>query len=99
MNVGLLVGRLFLALIGVLFIVFGLIVKQPCDLDAVYLSCRLTGTIWDWVGTIGFLGSLLVMGGAFKFINKSLSAPNSLDTKLVALMVLAVGSIVLLWNA
>lgn len=56
--------RGILALVGLSFIAYGLFLRQPCDpIDAVFLNCRLTGTIGDYIGVLLFGGGMFVMSG------------------------------------
>lgn len=55
--------RGILALVGLAFIVYGLFTHQPCDIDGVFLNCRLTGTIADYIGVLLFGGGMFVMSG------------------------------------
>lgn len=58
-------GVHILALVfGVIVIVYGLIIKQPCDMDKIYLWCRLHPfQIQDIIGLIFFLGGTVGASG------------------------------------
>jgi hypothetical protein len=62
-QIHLIILRGILALVGLAFIVYGLFTHQPCDIDGVFLNCRLTGTIADYIGVILFGGGMFVMSG------------------------------------
>lgn len=91
------IGRVILSAVVVLFVLFGFIFKQPCDIDKIYLSCRLTGTIADWIGSIGFLASVVWLSGIMKGFAHLQSPPGSTSGNLIAFAVAAI-SVLLFWN-
>lgn len=91
------ISRAILLVIAVLFILFGLVIKQPCDIDNIYLSCRLTGSIADWIGSIGFLASVVWLSGIMKGFAHLQSPPGSTSGNLIAFAVAAI-SVLLFWN-
>ncbi len=96
-RVGMWVARIACLVIAIVFILFGLVFKQPCDIDAIYLSCRLTGSFGDWLGCIMFFGGLVLMSGIVPSTRDWTNAPNS-SALGIGLFVLMVIGIVLLWN-
>ena len=91
------VVRLILLLIAFLFVLYGLFLKQPCDLDAVFLSCRLTGTWGDFLGGALFLTGLVTMSGIVKGFDNLSNPPNTSLGNLLVFAATALG-IVLFWN-
>lgn len=82
------------AAIAIFFIVFGFFVKQDCDIDRVYLWCRLHPlSFFDIIGVIMFLAGCFLLSGVYKFWNPE----NSVKWNLIwfALMFL---SVVIIWN-
>lgn len=75
--IGFLIGRVFFLIIAILFVLYGLFIKQPCDIDAVFLSCRLTGSLMDYIGSGMFLSGLLVMSGVIRGFKYLYNPPNS----------------------
>jgi len=89
--------RIILAIVGVSFLVYGLFVHQPCGIDAEFLSCRLTGTIFDIIGVTLFGGGMVVMSGVYK---KSEYLTNPIGSSLFnnILFVAMVAGVLLFWN-
>lgn len=92
-----LIVRSILAVIAVLFVIYGIAVVQPCDIDAVFLSCRLNGSVGDIVGCIMFVGGMLVMSGVFKGVKHLYNPPNTSFWNLVAFGTMVLG-VVIFWN-
>lgn len=65
-----LVMRIIVGLVALAYILFGFVFKQPCDIDQQYLSCRITGSFWDWLGTILFVGGCVSLSGALNWVYK-----------------------------
>ena len=62
-----LIVRVGLLIIVVLFTLFGFFIKQDCDIDAIYLWCRLHPmSIGDIFGTILFYGGAFGLSGLWK---------------------------------
>ncbi len=89
--------RSILALVGLAFIVYGLFTHQPCDIDAVFLNCRLTGTIADYVGVVLFGGGLFVMSGLWKGTADIMNPIGSSAFNNALFIAMAAG-IALFWN-
>lgn len=89
--------RGILALVGLAFIVYGLFTHQPCDIDAVFLNCRLTGTVFDYIGVILFGGGMFVMSGLWAG-SKYIMNPVGSDAWSRALFVAMLVGAVLFWN-
>lgn len=91
------VVRSIIALVAVLFVVYGVFVDQPCDIDAVFLSCRLSGSLFDIIGSGLFVGGLLAISGVFKGLDYMYNPINSSKWNLIAFAVMVIG-VVLFWN-
>lgn len=65
-----LVMRIIVGLVAVFYIAYATIFKQPCDIDKQYLSCRITGTVADWIGSILFVGACLSLSGVLNWVYK-----------------------------
>ena len=89
--------RIVLAIIAVAFLVYGLFVHQPCGIDGEFLSCRLTGTVADYIGVFLFGGGMFIMSGIYKGA-EDLTNPigsNLFNNILGAAMV---AGVILFWN-
>lgn len=66
------VQKIVMAVTGIiiaLFLIYGVFGKPDCDIDAIYLGCRLHPfTFGDLIGTILFLGCCLYIGGFLKLL-------------------------------
>lgn len=60
------VVRIVLAIIAVAFLVYGLFAHNECGIDEEFLSCRLNGTVFDYIGVLLFGGGLFIMSGLYK---------------------------------
>jgi len=89
--------RSVLALIALLFVIYGFFIKQPCDVDAVFLSCRLTGTIGDWIGGALFFGGMIFLSGLHKGLKNLYNPPNTSMWNWIVFVATALG-IILFWN-
>lgn len=85
--------------IGIILTVFTLyafVFEQTCDIDKVYLWCRVHPlSVFDVIGLIGFYGGCLVIGGLTPL--KLFNPPNSVQWNLIWFAVMAI-SVVLIWN-
>jgi hypothetical protein len=72
-----LVVRIILLIIALVFIGYGIIWKPECDSDQTFLACRLTGSIFDIIGSILFLGGLVWVSGIIKGISNLYNPPGS----------------------
>ena len=62
-----LVVRVILGIVVLLFTLYGFFIKQECDIDAVYLWCRLHPmSILQVVGVIGFYGGAFALSGIWQ---------------------------------
>ncbi len=95
--IGFFIGRLFFLIIAVLFLLYGLFLKQPCDIDAVFLSCRLTGTVGDWIGGAMFFSGLVWLSGIVKGVRNLYNPPGSSQWNLITAAGLVL-SVVIFWN-
>jgi hypothetical protein len=68
-NFAYLIMRIIAGAVALAYIAF-IFFKQPCDIDKQYLSCRVSGTLWDWVGSILFLGGCLSLSGVLNWVYK-----------------------------
>lgn len=91
-----LIVRLILLAIAVSFTIFAFS-HQPCDVDNVFLSCRLTGTAADWIGSIMFIGGLVWMSGIIKGVRNLVSPPGSTSGNYIVFAIVVLGAI-LFWN-
>lgn len=84
----------------ILFTLFGFFIKQPCDLDAVYLWCRLHPlSIGDILGLILFYGGALGIGGITNLLGIRLMGNENTVGKWPFVFVgAAIAGIVLIWN-
>jgi hypothetical protein len=63
-----LVVRVVLAAVVILFTLFAFVIKQDCDIDAVYLWCRVHPmSAFDIIGSIMFYGGAVFMSGLLPF--------------------------------
>ncbi len=88
-----LIMRIIVGLVAVAYVAFAVIFKQPCDIDKQYLSCRITGTWADWLGSILFVGACLSISGALNWVYKVKA-----DAVGVIIGVAGVAGILLVWN-
>lgn len=95
------VVRSIIGAVATLFIIYGLILKQPCDSDAVFTSCRLTGSVGDYIGVPLFLLGCFTISGwpeaLFKGFKYLYTPINSNGYAILAFVATALG-IVLFWN-
>jgi len=89
--------RSIMALVGIAFTLYGLFLHQPCDIDAVFLDCRLTGTVADYVGVILFGGGIFIMSGLWKGTADIMNPIGSSAFNNVLFVAMAAG-IALFWN-
>lgn len=88
--------RILMGAILIIFTVMGFFVKQPCDIDRVYLWCRLHPmSFGDIIGLILFYGSCLFLSGILPV--KLYNPANSSKWNFIFFSVLAV-AIILIWN-
>lgn len=91
-----LVARIILAIVVICFTMFGFVVKQECDIDAIYLWCRLHPlSAGDIVGLIGFYGGALLLSGILPL--ELWNEENSAKWNWIFFGVLVL-SIALIWN-
>lgn len=90
------VPRIIMGIILVIFTIMAFFVKQDCDIDRVYLWCRLHPmSVGDIIGLITFYGACLFISG---FLPVKLYNPeNSSKWNLIWFAVLVL-SVVLIWN-
>lgn len=91
------VVRLILLAVAILFVVYVIFLKQPCDLDAVFLSCRLTGTIGDWLGGMMFFFGLVFMSGIVKGLTGLYNPPQTTKWNWIMFAVMIAGAVIF-WN-
>ncbi len=87
---------LFLA-IAAFYIGYGVFFKPPCDSDAVFLACRLTGSIGDWIGSLAFIGSMVWCSGLIKGLSGLYAPAGSAKWNIIFFLLGAVG-ITIVWN-
>ncbi len=83
--------RGILLLVAVAYVVF-LFNKQPCNsIDKEFLSCNVTGSWGDWVGSIIFIGGLVWLSGIFKGLRGLSDSPKFNSMNWVFFVVMAAG--------
>lgn len=96
-KIGWAVSRSVLALVGLAFMGYGFFGTEPCDIDKVFLNCRITGTVFDYIGVLLFGGGMFVMSGLYKGFNYIMN-PIGSDAWTKALGIAMAAGIVLFWN-
>ena len=90
--------RIIVGAVLLLFTYYGFFDKQPCDIDAIYLSCRLNPfTVWDFIGCCLFYGGSLVLAGVPKLFGANWFNPTGSSYYWVV-FVSMVGGIVMIWS-
>lgn len=93
------VVRGIVALCLFLFTYYGFFETQPCDIDAIYLSCRLNPfTTFDLIGCVLFYGAALVLAGVPKLFGVEIFNPQGSALFNIITFVLGVAGVVLIWN-
>lgn len=91
--------RAIVLLVVGLFTYYGFFNQQPCDIDAIYLSCRLNPfTVFDLVGCILFYGAAAVMAGVPKWFGIEIFNPTGSAMWNIITGVAGVLGVVLIWN-
>jgi hypothetical protein len=73
--------------------------NQPCDIDAVYLSCRVTGSFGDVLGFILFYGFVAVISGLANKVIRLLGYEYTMGAGVNAAAAAAgVLGVILIWN-
>lgn len=94
-----LITSLIVLEVALLFTAFGFFIEQPCDIDAVYLWCRLHPfSIADLIGCILFYGGCAFLAGLPFLRNLELFNPESSSRWNIILGVAMVLGVVLIWN-
>ena len=85
--------------IVLIFTLFGFVIKQPCDIDGIYLWCRLHPlSVGDVIGLILFYGGAVLLSGVWQRFGIELwNEEHSVTWNLVSFGLLAFGTI-LIWN-
>lgn len=92
-------ARVLILLIVGLFTYYGFFNQQPCDIDAIYLSCRLNPfTVFDFIGCVLFYGAAAVIAGVPKFFGIEIFNPTGSAMWNIITGVAGVLGIVLIWN-
>lgn len=60
------VVRIIMAICSTAFLVYGLFVHNECGIDEEFLSCKLSGTLYDYIGVVLFGGGVFIMSGIWK---------------------------------
>lgn len=85
-----------LAIIVLVFTIMAFFVKQPCDIDRVYLWCRLHPmSFFDIIGLLMFYGGALIISGLLPV--KLYNEENSVKWNLLWFVLMA-GSVIIIWN-
>lgn len=91
------VVRGIILLCVLLFIGYLTFWRQPCDIDAVFLNCRITGTLPDIIGISLFLFGAFIMTGIHKGFDNLMNPPNSSYFNTVTFIGMVAG-IIMFWN-
>lgn len=90
--------RVILLLVVLAFTFFGFVFKQDCDLDAIYLWCRLHPlSIADIIGCILFYGGAFLLSGLWEKYFTLWEEENTTKWNTITFAGLVLG-IVLIWN-
>ena len=90
------IARGILLIVVLLFTYYGFIAKQECDLDAIYLWCRLHPiTVFDVIGCIMFYGGAFLLSGLWQKYFSLWEEENTTkwNTRIFALLVIGFGLI------
>lgn len=87
--------RSIIALVVIVFSVMAFS-NQPCDLDAVYLSCRVNGSLGDIIGFGLFYATAAYLAGLGKLIGFDPSVKGSGVN--IAAFVAGLLGLILIWN-
>ena len=83
-------------IVVILFTLFGFVIKQDCDIDRVYLWCRLHPfSVADFIGCAGFYAGAVFISGVLPF--KLYNPENSVRWNVIWFAAMAL-SIILIWN-
>ncbi len=89
--------RIFLGVIVLLFTLFGFVIKQPCDIDEVYLWCKLHPmSLLQVVGVIGFYAGAFALSGLWQKYFTLYNEVNSSKWNFIFFGAIAL-SIILIW--
>ncbi len=93
-----LIVRVILGIIVILFTLFGFVIKQECDIDAVYLWCRVHPmSIFDIIGTTIFYGGAFMLSGLWKNWFTLWEEENTTRWNWIIFAATALG-LILIWN-
>jgi len=86
-------------IVVLLFTLFGFFITQPCDIDAVYLWCRLHPfSLADLIGCILFYGGAAFLSGLPALVKLELFNPEgSSKWNLITFAAMVLG-VILIWN-
>jgi hypothetical protein len=88
--------KIGVGIVVLFFTLFGFVIKQDCDIDKVYLWCRLHPLkIADIIGLICFYGGAAVLAG---FVKNLINPEHSAKWNWISFAILAFGLIVV-WAA
>ena len=91
--------RAIVLLVVGLFTYYGFFNQQPCDIDAIYLSCRLNPfTVADFIGCVLFYGAAAVIAGVPKWFGIELFNPTGSAMWNIITAVVGIGGVALIWN-
>lgn len=88
-------SRGLLLVIAILYLTMG--VFKKCTGEE-WLSCKITGTFFDWVGSIVFLAGVVFLSGLIVPLNNYVNRLKIGVAVNIVLFVLSFVSIVLVWN-
>lgn len=93
------IGLGFWAVIVILFTVFAFFAKQDCDIDKIYLYCRVHPfTFGDFIGTVLFYAGGSLLFGVQKLFGIQLVNPEGSSLWNWVSFGAAVAGIILIWN-
>lgn len=85
--------KIGVGIVLLIFTLFAFVIKQDCDIDKIYLWCRVHPlSIFDIIGLILFYGGATMMTGVVKLYNEQ----NSSKWNFILFGVMALG-LILIW--
>lgn len=97
-NGGLIVQGVVTLFILAVFTYYAFLAPQVCDIDKVYLWCRVHPmTTLDWIGAVLFYGCGLVFGGITEWLGIRLTSSEGSNTVNYVVGGLAILGAILMW--
>lgn len=92
------IAKVIIALVVILFTLFGFFIKQDCDIDKIYLWCRLHPfTIGDGIGCILFYAGCFMLSGIWKKWFTLWNEEHNARWNIITFICTALGA-VFIWN-